>query len=69
MTRQARNAGLMILAGLLFILAGLRNMFLPGVMSISAAGHPDGTAELAIGAVFVILGLAQWKRSYGRPPR
>jgi hypothetical protein len=39
------------------IAAGLRNMFLPGFLSISPGGHGSGVAEVVAGLVIATLAL------------
>jgi hypothetical protein len=64
MARERRSLVLTLIAGVLFILAGVRDFLLPGFMSMSPVTHTNGTAEIAVGAVFVLLGVIRWKRSY-----
>jgi hypothetical protein len=45
----------------LFVAAGLRNMFLPGFLSISAR-HGTGVTELAAGLAILALTLVGWSR-------
>ena len=48
-------------AGILFLAAGLRNIFAPGFLSISPA-HPGGTLPIAVGVFFVGLAVVQSRR-------
>ena len=64
MTRERRSLVLALITGALFILAGVRDFLLPGFLSISPVPQTNGTAEIAVGAVFVLLGVTRWRRSH-----
>ena len=51
----------LIVAGL-FILAGLRNMFAPGLLSVRPGHHGSGVTELLAGVVILALALVGWAR-------
>ena len=57
---------LFILAGLLWILAGIRDLFAPGFFSINGRIVTDSSIALnfAIGIVFLIIGSSQAVRTH-----
>lgn len=68
MTAARRPLLLSIAVAALFVAAGLRNMFLPGFLSISS-GHGSGVAELAAGLMILTLALVGWVRQRKAQPR
>jgi hypothetical protein len=60
MTSERKQLIFTVLPGVLFVLAGLRDFFLPGFLCISS--HPsDGRVNLVVGVAFVALALWRWK--------
>ena len=53
--RAHKSSPWFLLVAVLFMAAGLRDMFLPGFLSISP-NHGDGWTSIALGAFFLILG-------------
>jgi hypothetical protein len=51
-----------LLPGVLFILAGLRDFFLPGFLCISGRRDTDGTVEVCVGLAWLVVVLAKWRR-------
>ncbi len=67
MAASPRAQWLSFVVAALFILAGLRNMFLPGFLSMSA-GHGSGATELVAGLIIFILAVIGVKRSARTTP-
>jgi hypothetical protein len=65
-TKRGRLA-LELLPGVLFILAGLRDFFLPGFLSMAGRRDSDGTTELCVGAAWLVIFLAKWRRATAAP--
>jgi hypothetical protein len=57
MAASRRAEWLWFIVAAALIVAGLRNMFLPGFLSISPGGHGSGATELVAGLVIVTLAL------------
>jgi hypothetical protein len=51
------------LPGALFVLAGLRDFFAPGLLCISSRPDTDGTPELLVGVAFLALTAWRWTRA------
>ena len=65
MTKGRTAMWLFILAGSLWILAGIRDLFAPGFFSISgrAVTSRDITLNIVIGAVFLVVGSSMARRT------
>ena len=68
MTSARRTLVLPASAAALFVAAGLRDMFLPGFLSISPR-RGTGVTELVAGLVILILALVGWARRSKAQPR
>jgi hypothetical protein len=68
MTAPRRTRLLWIIIGVLFVAAGLRNMFLPGFLSLSAR-HGSGVGDLVAGSAILIFALVGWVRQRRVQPR
>ena len=59
---KRRRLVLELLPGILFLLAGLRDFFLPGFLCISSRPDTDGTVEVCVGLAWLVVVLAKWRR-------
>jgi hypothetical protein len=62
MTSGRKQLIFTVLTGVLFLLAGLRDIFFPGFLSISSRPS-DGTGSLTAGLVFLALAARRWSHS------
>ncbi len=68
MTAARRALVLSLVVAALFVAAGLRDMFLPGFMTISPR-RGTGVTELVAGLVILTLALVGWARRSRAQPR